>query len=169
MKKLRGDSSFAKMSHEDLSFVDDLLFGNASYVDVHEKLLERGIKVSQTSIAEYYQIHLRPRIAARDARVAANVTAAGEGYDFEEATLQVAKQRVFEMLSMPQLDTLAIKRLLDFTVKSTVLEQNERKLALLEQRMAAADAAKEQLTRTALSESLSPEALAQIEEAIKLL
>lgn len=168
-KKLRSDSSFAKLSHDDLALVDDMLMHHASYEDVQSFMLSRDIKVSQTSISEYYQLHLRPRLDARRERLAASINETADGSELDDATKMSVKQRLFEMMLDPQVDSLSVQRLYNILIRLELLEQNERKLALLEKKAADADAAKEQLTRTAQSASLSPEALAQIEEAIKLL
>lgn len=166
-KKLRSDSSFARLSQDDLVQVEDMLSHGDSYVDVQDFMMGRDIKVSQTSIAEYYQLHLRPRLDARRERLAASINETADGSELDDATKMSVKQRLFEMMLDPQVDSLSVQRLYNILIRLELLEQNERKLALLEKK--AADAARAQLECKIHDGGLSADALALAEEALKLL
>ena len=70
MKKLRADSTFARLSEEDLAQVDDMLLSGSSYEEERAFMAECGQTCSQTSVADYYHTHILPRKWARQQRIA---------------------------------------------------------------------------------------------------
>lgn len=168
MKKLRADSTFARLKPEQLEAVEELLLGGASYAEVQAHLATLGQTCSQTAISEYYHNHVLPRHWARKARVAEQLGGiASDGLD--EATLAAVRQTTFELAVTPGVDPKHLKMLYDLVLKAQAQRMDERKLKLLEQRAAAADEAKAALERKVAAGGLTPEALALAEEQLNLL
>lgn len=134
-KKLRHDSSFARLSPEELAEVDDMLLTGSSYAQVKAWLAERDIECSQTSVAEYYQRHLAPQRHARMRSIAESLATAGKTDGaLTDATLAVVRQTVMELALSPKVDSLAIQRLYSLVLRGEALEIARRKLDLLEAR-----------------------------------
>ncbi len=169
MKKLRADSSFNRLSAEQLEQVRDMLFSGVSYRDVREYMISVGVQISETSVSDYYHAHVRPELWARRARIATQINTEADGIDIDAATRAAVKQRALELALNPSSSTKDIKDLLGLVLKDTALQHDHRRIELLEQRAASADAAKEMLKTQVSSGGLSPEGLALAEEALKLL
>ena len=86
MKKLRADSTFARLSEENLAQVDDMLLSGSSYEDVRAFMAECGLTCSQTSVADYYHTHILPRKWARQQRIARELDAV-DTTGLDDATL----------------------------------------------------------------------------------
>lgn len=168
MAKLRSDSTFARLPADVKERVDDMLMCYAGLQDVQTYLDTEGVAVSQTAIANYYQTHLLPIIHQRTNGTAELINQIEQG-DLDDASFKTAKQRLFELMTTPGANPKVIKLYSDIVLKATALQQDARKIALLEAKAAAADAAKEALERKVASGGLTPEALALAEEQLRLL
>ena len=98
MKKLRADSTFARLSEEDLAQVDDMLLSGSSYEDVRAYMAECGQTCSQTSVADYYHTHILPRKWARQQRIARELDAV-DTTGLDDATLDVAAMDLKQALA----------------------------------------------------------------------
>lgn len=165
MKKLRADSRFARLEPAQRAKVDDMLMGGASYSEVAQYMHGLGIKISQTSCADYYQTHLRPLIWARRERLASCINAEESGSTtLDSTTLLAVRQRVFELAVNPSGAPKIIKQLFELILKAESIGHESRRIALLEAKAAAADAAITNLKSKIALGGLTPEALALAEE-----
>ena len=151
MKKLRPDSTFARLTPEQLAEVDDALLSNASYESVREMLAEWGHKVAQQNVAEYYHRHLAPQKWARQARVAQELREIpAEGVD--DATLLAVRQATLELALTPGSDPKALRMLYDLVLKAQAQQLDERRLALMEAKARKAEEAEAAAKDEALTE-----------------
>lgn len=168
MKKLRADSTFARLSEEQLAQVDDLLLSGTSYEDVRAYMAECGLTCSQTSVADYYHTHILPRKWARQQRLARELDAVNTS-GLDDATLDAVRARAMELAITPGAEVKHIKALYELVLKAQAQRLDERRVAVLEKKAAAADAAREALEKKVSGGGLTPEALALAEEALNLL
>lgn len=168
MKKMRADSTFTRLTPEQREEVDEMLLSGTGYAEVKAWLAERGLHCSATSVADYYQNHVVP---ARWARVNRRVKQAGklEAAGADEMTLNELRTLVLEMTLNPAADLKSIKTLYGLVIKGRQLELDARRIAVLEQKAAQLDAAREQLEARKAAGGLTPEALAEIEGMLKLM
>lgn len=169
VKKLRSDSKFSELTEEQREELDArLLSGKHSLEAVRTWLGELGVSVSVQSVSEYRVNHALPdrwRVMNRLARELNKVGAHGVG----DAARASMAQRVFELVTDPEADPKEVLAFYKFFLKGEKSAQDERKLALLEKRAAAADAAKAALEKRVEAGGLTPEALRLAEEALNLL
>lgn len=168
MAKLRSDSTFAKLPADVKEQVDDMLLSYKSLEAVQTYLDTEGVAVSQTAIGNYYNNHLLKFVYERNNSTAELIDQIDQG-NLDDATFKAAKQRLFALMTTPGANPKIIKLYSDIILKATALQQDARKIALLEAKAAAADAAKEALERKVASGGLTPEALALAEEQLRLL
>lgn len=168
MKRLRADSTFARLTPDQLARVDELLLSGSGYAEVLQYLGECGQSCSQTSVADYYQTHVAPRKWARQARIATELAALESG-GVDDATLLAVRQATFELAMTPGSDPKHLRMLYDLVLKAQAQQIDARKLALLEAKARQADEAKAALENKVANGGLTPEALALAEEALKLL
>lgn len=168
LKKMRGDSTFAKLSVEELAEVDELLLCGTGYAEVQAWLAERGLTCSQTSVADYYQTHVVPQKWARANRRVKQVgELAADGVD--EVTLNELRTLVLDMTLTPGADLKSIKTLYTLVLKGRQIDLDSRRIAVLEKKAAQLDAAREALEKRKAEGGLSPEALAEIEGMLNLM
>lgn len=167
-RKLRPDSTFARISPDVKDAVDELLLSGGSYRAAQELLAEYSVSLSLASIGDYYTTHLLPVKWARQSKSAAVLDQLDAG-DVDAATHMAVKQRVFELASSPTPDAKQINTLYGLVLKAEQISQGSKKLALeidKWQRMAA---------QALLDKALSPEVQAIVggsasnEEKINLL
>ena len=151
MKKLRADSTFARLSEEQLAQVDDLLLSGSSYEDVRAFMAECGLTCSQTSVADYYHTHILPRKWARQQRLARELDAV-DTTGLDDATLDAVRARAMELAITPGAEVKHIKALYELVLKAQAQRLDERRVVMLEKKAAAADAAQAAMQDTALSE-----------------
>lgn len=152
MKKLRADSTFSRLTPEQLVHIDDLLMSGTGYAEVQQQLAEFGRKCSQTSIADYYQTHVAPRKWARQQRVAAQLSKLdSEGVD--DATLLAVRQATLELALTPGSDPKALRMLYDLVLKAQAQQLETRRIELLEAKARQAEEAE----AAAKNESLNSE------------
>lgn len=150
MKKLRSDSTFARLTTEQLADIDDLLMAGSSYAEVQQRLGEYGQSCSQTSIADYYQTHVAPRKWARQQRVATEL-AKIKSADVDDATLLAVRQATFELALTPGSDPKALRMLYELVLKAQAQQLETRRIELLEAKARKAEEAE----AAAKDESLS--------------
>ena len=151
MKKLRADSTFAKLREEDLAQVDDMLLSGSSYEDVRAYMAECGLTCSQTSVADYYHTHVLPIKWARQQRIARELDAV-DTTGLDDATLDAVRARAMELAITPGAEVKHIKALYELVLKAQAQRLDERRVVMLEKKAAAADAAQAAMQDTALSE-----------------
>lgn len=168
-KKLRADSKLNALSEEELGTLNALLGGgDITLAEGVEWLAARGVKLSAQALSDYYRLHVLPQRHERMRAVAAALNKVPDE-EVTDASHRAVAQRVFELATDPQADPETLCDFYKLLIKAEATEQAGRKLALLEARAAAADAAKAALESKVKSGGLSPEALALAEEQLKLL
>lgn len=168
MKKLRADSTFARLSEEQLAQVDDMLLSGSSYEEVRVFMAECGRTCSHTSVADYYRTHILPRKWARQQRLARELNAVDTS-GLDDTTLAAVRARAMELAITPGAEVKHIKALYELVLKAQAQRLDERRVVMLEKKAAAADAAREALEKKVSGGGLTPEALALAEEALNLL
>lgn len=166
-RKLRPDSTFARISPDVKDAVDELLLSGGSYRAAQELLAEYSVSLSLASIGDYYTTHLLPVKWARQSKSAAVLDQLDAG-DVDAATHMAVKQRVFELASSPTPDAKQINTLYGLVLKAESLAQADRKIKMLETKAAQAKTIAEQTLDKARN-GLTAEAIAEMEEALKLL
>lgn len=132
--------------------VDTMLLGGESYRAVQERLAEEGVKLSQEAIRRYYHGQILPVRLARQNKTALQLNRISvEGVD--EATMRAIRSAALDLAASPSCDPKALSLLVNLILKSEQLEHDKRKLKMLEQKAAQADAAK----AVAEAGQLSPE------------
>lgn len=117
---------------------------------------EFGCKVATTTL--YALIHRRRNLRSLDrirtAQEAAEAINQLPGADaMDSATLKAASQLTFDLVSSGEADADSVSKLVNLLLKKQQIQQDERRLALLERKAKEADAAK----ATTADESLTPE------------
>lgn len=168
MKKLRADSTFAAIPAPLRARVDDMLYAGAGYEAVRDALAEDGHRLSITSISQYYKTHLLPAKWMAQTQAAELLEQIDQG-QIDAATHAAVKQAAYELATTPGASPKDIKALYTLVLKAMSLQHDDRKIALLEARAAAADAARESLQKKVAEGGLTPEALALAEEQLRLL
>lgn len=168
MKKLRSDSTFARLSESELARVDDMLLAGRGYDEVRAYMDKCGHACSRTSVVDYYQVHVLPRKWARQQRLARELEAI-DTTGLDAATLNALRQRAMELAVTPGSDVKHVNTLFSLVLKAQAQRLEERRVSLLEARAAAADAARAALEQRVHAGGLTPEALALAEEALHLL
>ena len=108
MRKLRPDSTIGNLPPYLKDEVDEMLLTGQPYRAIQERLVEDGIKLSITSISEYYKSQIYPAKLARQNRtVEALKKISLDGMD--EATMQALRERLFELAMMPGGDVQSLK------------------------------------------------------------
>ena len=150
MKKLRADSTFARLSEEQLAQVDDMLLGGTSYEDVRAFMAECGRTCSHTSVADYYRTHILPRKWARQQRLARELNAVDTS-GLDDTTLAAVRARAMELAITPGTEVKHIKALYELVLKAQAQRLDERRVVMLEKKAAAADAAADAVKDKTLS------------------
>lgn len=168
-KKLRADSKLNALSEEDLATLNAMLSGGElTLAEGVEWLAGRGVKLSQQALSDYYRLHVLPLRHERMRVVAKTLNKVSDA-EVSEASHRAVAQRVFELATNPEADPETLCDMYELLIRAQGMEQSARKLALLERKAAAADAAKAALEQKVANGGLSPEALALAEEQLKLL
>lgn len=149
MKKLRKDSKFARLTEEQRGELAMYLECNG-LEDAQQWLAARGVEVSLQNISEYYRLHVLPYKWVRMETAAAVLSKVG-GDKVTDAAHRAVAQRVFELSTDPKADPELLARFYKLMNDGQATAQNERKLALLEKKAAAADAAAEAVKDGSLS------------------
>ena len=150
MKKLRADSTFARLSEEQLAQVDDMLLGTSSYEEVRAYMVKCGHSCSHTSVADYYRTHILPRKWARQQRLARELNAVDTS-GLDDATLDAVRARAMELAITPGSEVKHIKALYELVIKAHAQRLDERRVVMLEKKAAAADAAADAVKDRSLS------------------
>ena len=151
-KKLRADSTFARLSEQELAQVNDMLLSGCRYEDVRGWLEKHGYSCSQTSVADYYHTHVLPQKWARQQGIARALDEV-DTQGLDAATLDAVRARAMELAITPGAEVKHINTLYSLVLKAQAQRLEERRVALLERKAAAADEA----AAAAADESLSAE------------
>lgn len=142
-KKLRTDSKFARLSLEQRQqLATMMLLGKTKLEDVRAWLAERGVEVSLQSISEHYRNHILPEHWNQMAVSANNLDTIGSSAA-KDATLHAITQALFEASTRPGADVKELIAGAKLVLDIKAADREERKLAILEQKAAAADKAAE--------------------------
>ncbi len=139
MKKLRKDSKFARLTEEQRGELALYLECNG-LEDAQQWLAARGVEVSLQNISEYYRLHVLPYKWVRMETAAAVLSKVG-GDKVTDAAHRAVAQRVFELSTDPKADPELLAKFYKLMNDGQATAQNERKLALLEQKARRADEA----------------------------
>lgn len=149
LRKTRPDSVIGNLSPIIKDDVDAMLLSGSSYKAVQERLAEDGIKLSQEAIRRYYHTQILPARLARQNRTAEELNKiAIAGVD--EATMRAIRSAALDLAASPSCDPKALSILVNLILKAEQLDQDKRRLKILESKAAQADAAK-QVTQSTLT------------------
>lgn len=172
-KKPRGDSKLDALSPAQKEQLSDwLIEENLTYAQAKARVQEEfGVSTNTSALCSFYSRWATPRKYAQSRDAAEEFSQLMEG-KFDEATIKAAKQAAFDALTSPQRDLKAAKSLLKIVGDSSKLTLAQekvsleaRKVALLEQKAAQADAA----SKVMQDESLTPaQREARVKEALGL-
>lgn len=143
-KKLRADSKLAVLNEDDLAELNAMLGGTVTLAECLEWLATKGVTMSQQALSDYYRLHVLPLRHARMRMVAKTLNKVPDA-EVSEASHRAVAQRVFDLATDPQADPEMLCEFYKLLIKAEGMEQSGRKLALLEARAAAADAAEKAL------------------------
>ncbi len=151
MKKLRKDSKFSSLTDAQRdSLAELMLSGKAGLEEVKDWLGKKGVTVSLQSISEYYRNHVLPSKWRRMNRVAIALNKVPDAAATDAAHRAVA-QKVFELSTDPKADPKLLSEFYKLMLAGQRQAVDERKLALLEAKAKAADAAQEALRQDGLT------------------
>lgn len=129
MRKLRPDSTIGNLPPYLKDEVDEMLLTGQPYRAIQERLVEDGIKLSITSISEYYKSQIYPAKLARQNRtVEALKKISLDGMD--EATMQALRERLFELAMMPGGDVQSLKIIAGILKDADKVRQDEARLKM---------------------------------------
>jgi hypothetical protein len=179
MRKPRSDSKLMTLPEEQQAKLSELLLAGTPLYRVKEWCLkELSIETSLAALSNYWHTCVSAHMLARRTRAAGLAddlaTAAQKSSRFDEAALEAIRQKAFELAVAPNAEPGDVKSLFMLVLKSRDQDLQAkgvdiqlRRLEMLEHNAAAAKASLNQV----LTEKggLSPETLAKIEEAAKLL
>lgn len=151
LKKMRADSTFAKLSADERAEVDELLLAGTGYAEVQAYLAERGLRCSQTSVADYYQTHVVPAKWARlrrNLRSLDNLSADG----VDAATLNELRALTMDMVLTPGADLKSIRTIYGMVLKGRQIELDARRIAMLERKAALAEQTEQAVKDPTLTE-----------------
>jgi len=142
MKKLRKDSKIARLAEAEREELDALLLGGGvGLQEAQAWLAERGVQVSAQSVSEYYRLHVLPG-KWRRMEASAAVLNKVKADDVADAARRAMAQRVFELSVDTGADPKLLATFYKLMLDGEAMAQNGRRLALLEKKAAAADAAR---------------------------
>lgn len=167
-KRPRPDNVIANLPAQLREQVEEMLLGNIGYYEIVKYLADHKVKLSQTAIARYWQNHVLPQKWARNTKAAELLDQIDCGR-IDAATHSAVKQAAYELATTPGSDPKAIKLMYDLCLRAQALDNDARKISILEERAKAAELAKESLNARKEKGGLTPETLALVEETLNLL
>lgn len=169
MKKLRSDSTFSRISPILKDRVDSMLLSGSKYEDIQAAMAADGISISITNIGNYYNLHLKPEQWAAQERTAIVLNKLKTDA-VTEATHKSIAQKVFEVISRPGVTTREISTLYNLVLKAEKINQDDRKLKMLEeQRDEAKRIAQQALEAGKGGKGITPATYNKLQEALKQL
>lgn len=178
MRKPRSDAKLLNLPEEQQAALADWLLGGMPYHVARTELArEFGVVTSLSALSLFWGAVCQPQLLRRRAQAVTTAEAVADAAAsnpgrFDAATIDALRQKAFELAISPiakpddvrALFSLVLKAA-DQGLKERQVSVSERRISLLEGQMAAVRDAVTQ----AKSGGLTPEALAKIEEAAKLL
>lgn len=179
MRKPRSDSKLMRLSEEQQALLVEWLLSGIPYHEA-KKLVEKefGVRCSLSALSLFYgvccQQHLirRRDQAVNTANEVAEVAKKNPA-QFDAATIDAIRQKAFELAISPMASAKDVKSLFmlisknrDQELKAQQIELERRRVEMLERKLLAVQAA---VTQAKTAGGLTPETLARIEEAAKLL
>ena len=144
-RKARSDSKLDALPEEQRLGLRDGLLEGWKYDDALSWLeTECGVRSSLSSLSAFYQRHCAPVLRDRRRLAALKAEALGEEAgktDWDTASIELLKQVAFEAMGNPDSDPKDVERLFKLLLKARSLDQDERKLELLEAKAKQADEA----------------------------
>lgn len=179
-RKKRSDAKlFTQLSSEQQDALADWLLQGVSYERARQLVeAEFGVTTSKGALGEFYHSYcgLRSLERRRDAaNYAAQIAKDAEAMPsrFNTAAIELLQQRAFEMLASPKTEAADIKALFAMVLADKKLDLDNEKLKqtirVYEETQAKAKAALESIVTGSEDAGLSPETLAKIERALKIL
>lgn len=179
MTKPRSDSKLMQMPEEAQAQLVEWLLSGVPYHKARE-LVEKefNVKTSMAALSKFWNQVCQPALLARRQQAVSTADAIAEQAgetpgNFDAATLDAIRQKAFELSISPQAAPGEVKALFmlllkarDQELKTQDIGLKIRRLELLEKNAAEA---KQALTAVAHKGGLSPETVAQIEAAARLL
>jgi hypothetical protein len=166
-KKPRGDALESRLPETVARELRDGLLGGWTYAEAQEWLAEQGHSASSGALSGYWQrvcgpvMRERRRLAAMRAEEVAR-DASQEAVDWDSAALDRLRQVTFELLLAPGVDADQVKSLMGLVLRARAQDLDSRRVKLLEERAAQADAARGVMGDEALSEEQRRERLREI-------
>lgn len=167
-KKIRGDSKLdALPPAQKEQLADWLTIDNLTYAQARDRVLaEFGVATTTSALCSFFSRVATPRKYARSREAAEEFAQLMEG-QFDEATIKAAKQIAFDAITAQHPDLKSAKAVLKIvgdarklTIAQEKLSLDARRVSLLEQKAAQADAA----SKVMQDATLTP---AQREAAVK--
>lgn len=179
MRKPRSDSKLLSLSEEKQAQLVEWLLAGMPYHEA-QKLVEKefGIRCSLSAFSGFYSVCCQQHLLRRrdQAVSTANEVAAMAEKNpgqFDTATIDAIRQKAFELAISPAASAKDVKALFslitktrDQELKAQQIELERRRVEMLEAKLAAVATA---VAQAKTSGGLTPETLARIEEAAKLL
>ncbi|MEI6655826.1 MAG: hypothetical protein WCP45_13765 [Verrucomicrobiota bacterium] len=156
-RKARGDSKLDSLPPARLAELVQGLLCGWSYMQAIDWLqVECGFSVSLSAFTPFYKRHVEPvlrerkQFAALSAKTLARMASETEAFD--AAAIGELKEYAYRLIRDPSSDPEDARKWMETLIKAQSGSRDDRKLKLLEQKAAQADAAKD-----VLGTSLSPE------------
>jgi len=180
LKKPRADAKLLNLPEEQQEQLVAWLFSAGMTYEKVRPLVRKefGVSCSRASLSAFWSQVCAPRLISRrsQSRIGAEKIAAEaekEGCIFTKATLAVLRQKAFDLLADSNADPEEVRGLLSLALKARDQDQKGEQIAQAERRLklleAQAEKVREAISAAKQPGGLTPEALAKIEEAAKIL
>jgi len=174
-RKPRGDSKLDSLPPAQLTELVQGLLCGWTYAEALDWLqVECGVSVSLSSLTPFYSRHVEPilverkKFAALSAKTLAKLATESEAFD--AAAIGELKEYAYRLIRDPKSNPEEARKWMETLIKAQAGQRDSRKLSLVEAAAAEAKAKLVALASAAKSTGgLTPETLAQIEEAAGLL
>lgn len=174
-RKARGDSKLDTLPPAQLQELISGLLGGWTYTQATDWLqVECGVSVSLSAFTPFYSRHVSPilrerkQFAALSAKTLADMARETEAFD--AAAIGELKEYAYRLIRNPNSDPEEARKWMETLIKAQAGQRDSRKLHLLEASAREAKAKLDAVAKSAKSKGgISPETLAEIEEAAGLL
>lgn len=158
MSKPRPDAKLLNLPEEAQAQIAELLLAGTPYHAALKVIEEQfGVKSSMGALSNFWSKVCEPALLARRRRAVSTADevateAAATPGRFDAATIDALKQRAFELSIQPGVNPKDVKNIFALVLKARDQDLTERRVKLLEQKAAQADAAAGVMNNAALSE-----------------
>jgi hypothetical protein len=168
-RKPRTDSKLDGLPPERFMELRERMLSNQeTYQEIRAWLAgECGVAVSGGALSVFFKRHCAPLLSERRQLAAAQAEAVGSiaaenPVDWDAATIERLRQFAFQMMLAPGADPRAVKAIFAILLKKQGLDNDTRKVRLLETKAAQADQAKATVNDNKLSEEEKAARIRQI-------